>query len=110
MSRATELADKLEALTGAEIDTLIALVEQGPLWDGDVPSKAGRDGLINKGLAVRIVANGQDGFQAATYAGRDAYKARYPGVDGEADTMSEAKANRKAARTIRNASSKGTKP
>lgn len=29
-------------MTGAEKDTLIALVEQGPLWDGDVPSKTGR--------------------------------------------------------------------
>lgn len=33
-------------MTGAEKDTLIALVEQGPLWDGDVPSKVGRDALI----------------------------------------------------------------
>ena len=62
-------------MTGAEKDTLIALVEQGPLWDGDVPSKTGRDSLLARGLAVRVVVKGEDGWQAATYAGRDAYKA-----------------------------------
>lgn len=29
----------MKPLTGAEKDTLVALVEQGPLWDGDVPSQ-----------------------------------------------------------------------
>lgn len=61
-----------QALNGAEAETLTALVEQGPLWDGDLPSKSGRDGLLQKGYAVRIVVKGQDGYQAATYAGRDA--------------------------------------
>lgn len=53
-------------LTGAEKDTLIALVEQGPLWDGDVPSKQGRDSLVRRGLAVKVVVKGEDGWQAAT--------------------------------------------
>ena len=58
-------------MTGAEKDTLIALVEAGPLWDGDVPSKAGRDALIASGLAARVIVRGEDGWQAATYAGHD---------------------------------------
>lgn len=91
-------------MTGAEKDTLIALVEQGPLWDGDVPSKTGRDALIAQGLAVRVVVNGEDGWQAATYAGRDAYKALYPGPDGAADTIKEAKVNRTMRRAIKSAS------
>jgi hypothetical protein len=93
-------------LTGAEIDTLVALVEKGPLWDGDVPSKAGRDDLIARGLAVRVVVKGTDGHTAATYAGRDAYKRQFGSAvdeNGTADTISEATANRLAQRTIRSA-------
>jgi len=91
-------------MTGAEKDTLIALVEQGPLWDGDVPSKQGRDSLVQRGLAAKVVVKGEDGWQAATYAGRDAYKALYPGPDGPADTINEAKANRTTRRAINSAS------
>lgn len=91
-------------MTGAEKDVLIALVEQGPLWDGDVPSKTGRDALVARGLAVRVVVKGEDGWQAATYAGRDAYKALYPGPDGPADTINEAKVNRTMRRAISSAS------
>jgi len=90
-------------MTGAEKDTLIALVEQGPLWDGDVPSKVGRDSLIAQGLAVRVVVKGEDGWQAATYAGRDEYKALYPGPEGPADTMREARLNRAMRRAINSA-------
>lgn len=88
-------------MTGAEKETLIALVERGPLWDGDVPSKSGRDALIDRGLAARIVVRGEDGWQAATYAGRDAYTALYPGPDGPADTMAEARANRTATNVMK---------
>lgn len=91
-------------MRGAELDTLIALVERGPLWDGDLPSKTGRDCLIERGLAVRVVVSGEDGWQAATYAGRDAYKALYPGPDGPADTIKEAKVNRTMRRAINSAS------
>jgi hypothetical protein len=91
-------------MTGSEKDTLIALVEQGPLWDGDVPSKQGRDALVQQGLAVRVVVKGEDGWQAATYAGRDAYKALYPGPDGPADTIAEATVNRQTRRAISSAS------
>lgn len=91
-------------LTGAEKATLVALVESGPLWDGDVPSKTGRDALLEKGLAQRVVVRGEDGWQAATYAGRDAYRALYPGPDGPADTLREATANRKLKNAISRAS------
>lgn len=93
----------LKPLNSAESDTLVALVERGPLWDGDVPSKAGRDSLLSQGLAVRVIVKGEDGWQAATYAGRDAYKAMYPGPDGPADTIHEAKVNRTTRRAIRKA-------
>jgi hypothetical protein len=89
-------------LTGAEIETLTALVEVGPLWDGDVPSKAGRDSLIDKGYAVRVIVKLEDGCTAATYLGRDAYKAHFGGQD----TMREAKAFRQASRALNNVSAR----
>lgn len=67
------------ALTFAEADTLIALVLKGPLSDGDLPSKSARDSLIEKGLAMRVMCKGEDGYQAATYEGRDVYNKRYCG-------------------------------
>lgn len=91
-------------MTGAEIDTLVALVEHGPLWDGDVPSKIGRDSLIDAGLAVRVVVAGQDGYTAATYRGRDAYKEHFgTTLGGGAGTLAEARASRIARRAIRSA-------
>lgn len=89
---------------GAKIDSLVALVENGPLEDGDVPSKAGRDTLIDMGLAARIIVKGEDGCTAATYKGRDVYKYLY----GKSDTISEAKAFRQTKRAIRSASNQST--
>ena len=88
-------------MTGAEIDCLVALVEIGPLWDGDIPSKCGRDDLIDRGLAVRVIVKGADGYTAATYAGRDAYKRHFgTALGGEAGTIEEAKASRQTLRAI----------
>ena len=76
--------------SGAELDTLIALVERGPLFDGDVPSKTGRDTLLKMGFAIKTVVRGQTGYQAATMSGVEAYLRRY-----NADTIAEAIVNRK---------------
>jgi hypothetical protein len=91
-------------LNGGEIDTLVGLVEQGPLWDGDVPSKAARDSLIDRGLAVRVVVKGEDGHTAVTYLGRDAYKAHFKDPEGGVPgAVREARINRLARRAIRKA-------
>lgn len=63
--------------TGGELDTLNALVERGPLADGDVPSKSGRDNLIKLGFAMKTVVKGEDGFQVVTEKGLAAYLRRY---------------------------------
>ena len=92
-------------MNAAEIDSLVALVEIGPLWDGDVPSKRGRDSLIDQGLAVRVIVDGKDGYTAATYEGRDAYKRHFgTALGGDADTIEEAKASRIVRRAIAKAS------
>lgn len=70
-----EARDQWDALPGNARDTLIALCKHGPLWDGDVPSKAGRDVLLDCGMAAKIVIkNNEQGYQAATYKGSRAYK------------------------------------
>lgn len=95
-------------LSSAERETLDALVVVGPLWDGDVPSKSGRDDLIDRGYAVRVVVKLEDGYTAATYAGRDAWTAMYPDLDGQpAGALNEANLNRLTRRAIRRA--KGTR-
>lgn len=54
--------DKL--LSGAAIDTLYSLFLHGPTWDGNVPSKLGRDELVE----LKLVERGE-GYQWLTRAG-----------------------------------------
>lgn len=57
-------------------DVLYQLVIKGPTYDGNVISKNGRDELLDKKLAAKIVlAKGEFGFQAATYLGAHVCKA-----------------------------------
>lgn len=67
-----------DALSGAAKDTLVCLCKHGPTWDGDVPSKSGRDELLEKEMAAKIVLkNNEQGYQAATYKGSRVYRAGY---------------------------------
>jgi hypothetical protein len=62
-------------LSGAARDTLTCLCKHGPTYDGNVPSKSGRDELLQKKLAAKVVlANCEQGFQAATYLGSHVWK------------------------------------
>lgn len=56
-------------LSGAEIDTLVALIERGPLRDGGLPSKVGRNELLAKGFAAEVVIDRDYYFYAATAKG-----------------------------------------
>lgn len=60
-------------LTERERTTLVALVENGPIWDAWIPSRVGRDALIARGLAVRVVVGGIRGWTAATTSGLGRY-------------------------------------
>jgi hypothetical protein len=51
-------------LDSFETDVLLQLFLSGPLFDGDVSSKRGRDGLVTRGLAIR-----QNGWQTLSEAG-----------------------------------------
>lgn len=65
-----------QLLDGASLDTLHALIKVGPVWDGDLPSKAGRNKLVELGLAAKCVVKGQQGFQVATYRGWSVFHAQ----------------------------------
>lgn len=56
-------------LSAVQIETLRAIHDRGPLYDGDVPSKAIRDELLEMDLIEKVVVGGEQGFQACTYFG-----------------------------------------
>jgi hypothetical protein len=41
------------SFTSAELDTLRCLFLKGPTWDGNIPSKSGRDSLVDRDYAER---------------------------------------------------------
>ena len=79
----------MSTLSGAEIDTLIAIVERGPLRDGGLPSKVGRNGLLSSGLIAQVVIDKDYWFYAATPSGLEWYLTRY-----KADNIRDGKDNR----------------
>lgn len=59
---------KIEPLTGVECEVMKCLFFHGPTWDGNVPSKAGRDSLCKRGLVHHEFAFAfltRDGVQIA---------------------------------------------
>lgn len=69
-----EMVQIEEKLDGAAIDTLHALFLNGPLFDGDIPSKRGRDFLVEHDLVARITVKGEAGYNACTHFGDRMYK------------------------------------
>ena len=65
-----EVATAAVNLSNAEVCVLKACHTNGPLEDGDVPSKSGRDSLLDKGFVSKIIVKGEDGYNACTYKGR----------------------------------------
>ena len=44
---------KIEPMTGAVRDDLWCMFRQGPIWDGNLPSKSGRTWLFDRGYVAR---------------------------------------------------------
>lgn len=69
----TNLAILDDAVTfldnGAAIDVVAALFERGSLFDGDIPSKSGRDALLEKDYVAKVIQKGEWGYNALTYKG-----------------------------------------
>lgn len=81
-----------DELTGGETDTLIQLILNGPVYPGHIPSKEGLAGLMRKGLAVQILFRQDEGYYAATMAGRDCFVKHY---SPDNDSLKIAITNRK---------------
>lgn len=64
-------------LSPAARENLHALIEEGPLFDGDVPLKSGIHELVEFGLAAKAVVKGEQGYQVATYLGWAVAKGRH---------------------------------
>lgn len=56
-------------LSAQEQAVLRACQQNGPLEDGDVPSKSGRDDLLDKGFVAKVIVKGEQGYNACTYKG-----------------------------------------
>lgn len=73
LKRACELIAMAQEMPHAEREVLLCAYKHGPLYDGDVPSKSGRDALMEKKLIAKVVVKGEDGYNACTYRGRDVH-------------------------------------
>jgi len=77
----TDPVFKIEPLTPAEKEVIKCLFFHGPTWDGNVPSKSGRDSLCKRGLAHHEFAFAfltRDGVQIAVQElGMDREKERW---------------------------------
>ena len=87
-----------QSLSSAARDTLKCLVYKGPCWDGDVPSKSGRDELLDKNLASKAVVKKEQGYQVANYLGWMVYRVGNP-IEFERPADVAERAIRKAADT-----------
>lgn len=80
LSSANELKDaikliiEVQAMDSGMRDCIRAAYLNGPIDDGDVPSKSGRDALLDYGYISKVVVKGEQGFNACTYKGSSAYK------------------------------------
>ncbi len=74
LKRACNLIIEVQTMDSSERDCVRAAYRLGPLDDGDVPSKNGRDNLIEKGYMAKVVVKGEDGYSACTHKGAWAYR------------------------------------
>lgn len=71
---ACELIIDVQSMTPAERDCIRASFVNGPLFDGDVPSKCARSDLVKRGYMEKVIVKGDDGYNACTYKGAWAYR------------------------------------
>lgn len=74
LKRACELIIEVQAMGSGERDCIRASYKNGPLFDGDVPCKSGRNSLLENGYMAKVVVKGEDGFNACTNKGAWAYR------------------------------------
>ena len=67
----------LESLDRDTVETLEQIVRHGPIWDGNLISKHHRDILLEAGLIVKICFKYEDGYQAASFHGKQVLNQNY---------------------------------
>ncbi len=68
--RYQQICEQMHALlTKGQLESLAQLVKYGPVWDGDIVSKATRGELFDLYLASRAVYRGKEGYTVANYFG-----------------------------------------
>lgn len=60
-------------LTYHELEELVNIVHNGPVFAGDVISHQTKDALFKMGLVTRVVVKGVEGYIGATAQGYNAY-------------------------------------
>lgn len=65
---------RVQEMGSGERDTLLCAWKNGPVYDGDVPSKSARDSLMADGFIAKVVVRGEQGYNACTYKGHAAYR------------------------------------
>jgi hypothetical protein len=74
IKEACEMIIRVQTMAADERDVIESAFKSGPLWDGDVPSKLGRDKLLRDGFISKVVMKGEEGYNALTYKGSSAYR------------------------------------
>ncbi len=59
---------------GHVIGTMNQLIVDGPVYDGDIHSKSGRDFLLMEDYAVKVVVKNEQGFNAMNHKGWDLHR------------------------------------
>lgn len=62
-----------QAMDGGQREVFKQILFKGPVYDGDIASKAARGTLFQLGLAVRCCFKGEPGFTAASYRAYTVY-------------------------------------
>lgn len=75
------------------VEVIILLVEEGPVEDGDFPSKVARDSLIAHGYAQYVVLKNMQAGCVATYKGGYLYCQLFDKYPGLAEAIAFHKAN-----------------
>ena len=71
---ACELIIDVQRMNSGERDCIHATYKNGPLFDGDIPSKVGRNSLLENGYLAKVVVKGEDGYNACTHKGAWAHR------------------------------------
>jgi hypothetical protein len=74
LRQALSMILRVQDLAEVEKDELESIFLSGPIFDGDVISPANRNALVEAGFVAKVVFRGEEGFNACTYLGAQAYR------------------------------------